>query len=117
MVGPSTDTNCMAQLVEQFTAILAVLAASFLGPGLAIGFLLLRKRRQRAERCSPINRDLLRSPGHSLRVGEIKSDNFVPINLSICRGSVQKLGVCFTPEAFNRPTSSSKLPFPPRLLP
>jgi hypothetical protein len=57
----------MAQLIEQLTAILAVLVACFLGPGLAIGFLLRRKRRQRAERRSPINRDLLRSPGHSLR--------------------------------------------------
>jgi hypothetical protein len=66
----------MAHLLEQLTAIVAVLAACFVGPGLALGFLLWRKRKQRAEKRSPISKDLLRSPGHSLReqIDELTSD-------------------------------------------
>jgi Nuclease-related domain len=39
----------------------------FVGPFLAFVFLLVRKRRARARRRSPITQDLLRSPGHTLR--------------------------------------------------
>jgi len=57
----------MEDLAAQIAVILGVLAASFTGPGLAIYFLLRRKRQARMRRRSPIGIDLLRGPGHSLR--------------------------------------------------
>jgi hypothetical protein len=44
-----------------------ILAAAFIGPAIAIIFLLRRKRRRRALRRSPLTKNLLRSPGHSVR--------------------------------------------------
>lgn len=57
----------MPMLSAQLALVLGVLAAFFVGPVLAIGFLLLRKRRSRAQRRSPIGNDLLRGPGHTVR--------------------------------------------------
>ncbi len=51
----------------QLGALAGVLAACFSGPFAALWILLWRKRRLRAQRRSPINRGLLRSPGHTLR--------------------------------------------------
>lgn len=48
--------------------VVGVLATFFIGPGVAIAFLLVRKARRRSLRRSPIGINLLRSPGHSLRV-------------------------------------------------
>ena len=57
----------MSELVAQIPVILGVLAACFVGPVLAFFLLRQRKRKARARRRSPIAKDLLRSPGHSLR--------------------------------------------------
>lgn len=57
----------MGEIALQIAIIAGVLAGSFAGPLLAIGFLVVRKRRARARRRSPIGIDLLRSPGHTLR--------------------------------------------------
>lgn len=56
----------MNDIAVQVGLVLGVLSACFVGPGLAMTFLLWRKRRQRARRRSPIGINLLRSPGHSL---------------------------------------------------
>lgn len=54
--------------MEQQTAlVVGVLAASFIGPALGIGSLVLRRRRARARRRSPLVEHLLRAPGHTLR--------------------------------------------------
>lgn len=57
----------MQDIVQQVAIVVGLLAVSFAGPMLAIAFLLIRKRRARALRRSPIGIDLLRSPGHALR--------------------------------------------------
>ncbi|WP_143684784.1 nuclease-related domain-containing protein [Variovorax sp. KK3] len=57
----------MSEIAEQIALIAALLATSFVGPAVAIGFLIVRKRRARARRRSPVAIDLLRSPGHTLR--------------------------------------------------
>ena len=57
----------MSELGQQLAIVVGVLAACFVRPALAIGFLVRRKRRARARRRSPIGIDLLRSPGHTLR--------------------------------------------------
>jgi hypothetical protein len=57
----------MGEIAQQVAVVVGVLAACFIGPVLAIGFLALRKRRARARRRSPIGIDLLRGPGHTLR--------------------------------------------------
>lgn len=57
----------MGELAQQAAIVFGVLAACFVGPGVAIGSLVLRKRRARARRRSPIGIDLLRGPGHTLR--------------------------------------------------
>lgn len=57
----------MEQVATQIAVVVGVLAASFMGPGLAIYLLLRRKRQARMQRRSPIGKDLLRGPGHSLR--------------------------------------------------
>ncbi|MBT2305126.1 NERD domain-containing protein [Variovorax paradoxus] len=57
----------MGEIAQQIVIIVGVLAASFAGPLLAIGILVVRKRRARARRRSPVGIDLLRSPGHTLR--------------------------------------------------
>jgi hypothetical protein len=44
-----------------------IVATFMFGPGVALAFVLFRKRRRRAQRRSPINIDLLRSPGHTVR--------------------------------------------------
>ena len=57
----------MLQISVQLGLVLGVLVTLLLGPGLAVVFLTLRKRRRKARRRSPIGIDLLRSPGHSVR--------------------------------------------------
>lgn len=57
----------METLATQIAVVAGVLAACFSGPFVALWILLWRKRRLRAQRRSPINRGLLRSPGHTLR--------------------------------------------------
>jgi hypothetical protein len=57
----------MADLAIQTALVLGVLATFFVGPGLAIAFLIMRKRRRRARGRSPIGIDLLRTPGHTVR--------------------------------------------------
>lgn len=57
----------MTSIGSQLGLGVLMLAAAFLGPALAIGLLLARKRRVRAARSSPIGIDLLRGPGHTLK--------------------------------------------------
>lgn len=54
-------------LAAQVGPVALVLAAFFIGPGLALAFLQFRKRRSRARSRSPLTTQLLRSPGHTLR--------------------------------------------------
>lgn len=54
--------------IGQHTALVAgVLGVGFIGPALGIGSLMLRRRRARALRKTPLSEHLLRGPGHSLR--------------------------------------------------
>ena len=57
----------MGEIVQLAAVVVGVLAACFVGPFLAIGILVVRKRRARARRRSPIGIDLLRGPGHTMR--------------------------------------------------
>jgi hypothetical protein len=57
----------MEEIGAQLAAGLGVLASCFVGPGIALYFLIRRKRQARMRRRSPIGMDLLRGPGHSLR--------------------------------------------------
>jgi hypothetical protein len=57
----------MNEFAAQIGVVAGVLAACFFGPALALFFMLRRKRLARAQRRSPIGKDLLRGPGHSLR--------------------------------------------------
>jgi hypothetical protein len=57
----------MSELAQQTALVLGIVSTCFIGPLLAFVFLLIRKRRARARRRSPITQDLLRSPGHTLR--------------------------------------------------
>lgn len=73
----------MNEIAQQVSIVIGLLAVSFAGPALAVGFLIVRKRRARARRRSPVAIDLLRGPGHTLReqlddVGaDVLSDVFV----------------------------------------
>lgn len=57
----------MSELAAQLGIVVGVLATLLVGPGLALGMLMLRKRKAREARRSPISIDLLRGPGHTLR--------------------------------------------------
>lgn len=57
----------MPNWILQAGAVALVLAIAFIGPSIAIIFLLRRKRRRRALRRSPLTKNLLRSPGQSVR--------------------------------------------------
>lgn len=57
----------MVALTSQLLSLLAVLALALIGPMVAYGLLMRRKRRARARRRSPLTRDLLRAPGQALR--------------------------------------------------
>ena len=57
----------MEEFAAQIVVGVGVLAACFVGPGIALYFLVRRKRQARMLRRSPIGMDLLRGPGHSLR--------------------------------------------------
>ncbi len=57
----------MNELLLQLPIVIGVLCSVFVGPALAVAFLVVRKRRARNAKRSPIGIDLLRSPGHSLR--------------------------------------------------
>ncbi len=57
----------MDALAAQISVVVGVLTVCFLGPALALYFMLRRKRQARRRRRSPIGKDLLRGPGHSLR--------------------------------------------------
>lgn len=57
----------MEAIVAQIGVVAGVLIACFSGPVIALFFLLRRKKKVRAARRSPIGKDLLRGPGHTLR--------------------------------------------------
>jgi Nuclease-related domain len=57
----------MNDFAAQISVVVGVLTACFVGPAVAVYFMLRRKRQARARRRSPIGRDLLRGPGHSLQ--------------------------------------------------
>jgi hypothetical protein len=57
----------MDEVVAQLPVVGGVLASVFVGPFCAFCFLLLRKKRARQRRRSPIGIELLRGPGHTLR--------------------------------------------------
>jgi len=65
--SPVALTMPMTEIATQLVLVFGVLATLFVGPGIAIAFLLARKKRRRAQRRSPIGIDLLRSPGHTVR--------------------------------------------------
>lgn len=56
----------MNVIAAQLTLVFAVLATFFVGPGAAIGFLLIRRRSRRARQWSLIGIDLLRGPGQTV---------------------------------------------------
>lgn len=66
----------MSSFLAELPIVLGVLAAFFVGPAVAIGVLIVRKRRARLRRRSPIAIDLLRAPGYSLReqIEEVSND-------------------------------------------
>ena len=66
----------MTEIATQLALVTGVLATLFVGPGMAMAFLIVRKRRRRMRRRSPIGIDLLRSPGHTVReqLDEASSD-------------------------------------------
>ena len=55
------------EIARQITLVVGISAAAFIGPFIALCFLILRKRRARAQRRSPLGIDMLRGPGHTLR--------------------------------------------------
>lgn len=57
----------MGDLEQQTVIVIGVVAASVIGPALGVGSLVLRRRRARARRKTPLVDDLLRTPGHTLR--------------------------------------------------
>jgi len=57
----------MTEFAVQLVLVAGILATLFIGPGIAIAFLLIRKKRRRAQRRSPIGSDLLRPAGHTVR--------------------------------------------------
>lgn len=57
----------MEEFAAQIAVAVGVLAACFVGPAIALYFLVRRKRQARMQRRSPIGMDLLRGPGYSLR--------------------------------------------------
>jgi hypothetical protein len=57
----------MTEIAIQIALVTGILSAVFVGPGTAIAFLLVRKKRRRARRRSPIGIDLLRPAGHTVR--------------------------------------------------
>lgn len=59
--------TALSNLGLQLGLVLLVLTATFCGPVLAVWLLVMRKRRARAAKKSPIGIELLRSPGHELR--------------------------------------------------
>lgn len=63
-------------IVSQAWVAVAILLTFLAGPVSAIGILRLRKRRARADRRTPLNGQLLREPGHTLReqVEEARND-------------------------------------------
>lgn len=73
----------MDPFVQHVVVLGGILAASLIGPVLAIGFLKIRKRRARARRRSPIGIDMLRGPGHTLReqLDEIRMDLLANVSI------------------------------------
>lgn len=57
----------MENIAQQAVVVAGVIAACLLGPATGIGALLLRRRRARARRRTPLVEALLRAPGHTLR--------------------------------------------------
>ena len=70
-------------LAQQAAIVVGILAASFVGPALAIAILAVRKRRARARRRSPIGIALLRSPGHTLREQLDEAQNDVTVDVFV----------------------------------
>jgi len=66
----------MTQFATQLALLAGVLATLVVGPGTALAFLIVRRKRRRTRRRSPIGIDLLRSPGHTVReqLDEASSD-------------------------------------------
>ena len=60
-------TVSMTEIISQVALIAGLLATLFVGPGIAVAFLIVRKNRRRSRGRSPIGIDLLRTPGHTLR--------------------------------------------------
>ena len=57
----------MTNWLLQAAAVALILAATFIGPAIALAFLIRRKRQRRALRRSPLTKNLLRSPGQSVK--------------------------------------------------
>ncbi len=57
----------MENFGTQLTLVVGILIVCFTGPAIAFFFLIRRKKKIRARRRSPIAKELLRGPGHSLR--------------------------------------------------
>lgn len=57
----------MSEFTAQLLLVGAVLLTGFTGPAIALAFLIQRRNRARQRRKSPINREMLRTPGHTLR--------------------------------------------------
>ena len=57
----------MTEIAIQLALVAGILATLLVGPGIAVGFLLIRRKRRRAQRRSPIGIDLLRPAGHTVR--------------------------------------------------
>lgn len=82
----------MNELLSAVVLIVGIAVLTLSGPFIATAFLLLRKRRARARRRSPLTANLLRGPGHALReeIDKVSSDIdtsamalvFVPILLA-----------------------------------
>jgi hypothetical protein len=66
----------VTEFATEIAVLIGVLGCLLVGPGIAIAFLLWRKKLRRARRRSPIGIELLRAPGHTLReqVDEAASD-------------------------------------------
>ena len=67
----------MQALVSMFPVLALVMGTFLAGPGVAIGLLLLERRRRMGRRRAAFDRQLLRAPGNSLReqIEEAKNDN------------------------------------------
>lgn len=73
----------MSELAAQAAVVIGVLATFFVGPGIALAMLVVRKKRARQARRSPIGIDLLRGPGHTLREQMDEASNELTWDISM----------------------------------